>query len=66
MKIAEMEDHHNEFMALEARVQAMSGKGEFPAVFSACEASFPHIVPAIKYRKKREIQPETPNWSSFG
>ncbi len=65
MRIAEMETHHSEFIAAERAIRTMVGKREFPAVFSVCEASFPHIAPAIKYRKKREIHPETPELASF-
>ena len=38
---------------------------EFPAIFSVCVETFPHIVPAIQYRKKREIEPEMPDWLAF-
>ena len=38
---------------------------EFPAVFATCTASFEHIVPAISFRKKREIATETPNFLAF-
>ena len=65
MKIAEMEDHHDEFLATEHTIQSMVADREFPAVFSVCEDSFPHIVPALKFRKKREIHPEWPELSSF-
>lgn len=66
MRIAEMEDHHDQLMALEARIAEMEGNLEFPEVFQVCEASFPHIVPAIKFRKRREITPETPQLRLFG
>ena len=59
-----MEYHHNQYMSLEGKVKAMLDKQEFPAIFSVCVESFPHIVPAIQYRKKREITPETPDWSA--
>jgi predicted Zn-ribbon and HTH transcriptional regulator len=66
MRIAELEAHHGEYTALEATIRKMLYNREFPAVFSVCEASFPHIVPAIKYRKKRGIEPETPTFLSLG
>jgi hypothetical protein len=66
MKIADMESHHDEYAALDAKIRTMLENREFPAVFPVCEASFPHIVPAIKYRKKRGIEPETPALLSFG
>ncbi len=65
MKIAEMEAHHDEYTALETGIANMLGNRDFPAVFSVCEASFQHIVPAIKYRKKRGIEPQTPELLSF-
>jgi len=65
MKIAEMEAHHDEYTTLESRIIKMLGKREFPAVFPVCEASFAHIVPAIRYRKKRGMKPETPRLSAF-
>jgi hypothetical protein len=65
MRIAEMETHYREFVALEDKVATMMRNRQFPAVFSICEASFPHVVPAIKFRKKRGIRPETPELLSF-
>ncbi|NQT11240.1 MAG: MarR family transcriptional regulator [Planctomycetes bacterium] len=65
MKIAEMESHHDRFTASESVIAKMLANREFPAVFSACEGTFPHIVPAIQFRKKRSIDPETPRLGSF-
>ena len=65
MKISEMEVHHDQYLALEARIRAMVDSRKFPDVFSVCLASFPNIVPAIKYRKQRGIEPETPNLLAF-
>jgi len=65
MRIAEMEGHHQDFVALEARVGAMMRNRQFPAIFSVCVESLTHIVPAIKFRKKKAIKPETPEWLSF-
>ncbi len=65
MKISEMEYHHVEYTSLEDNIKAMLDKREFPAIFSVCVESFPHIVPAIRYRKKREITPEMPDWTAF-
>jgi hypothetical protein len=65
MRKAELEAHHDEYSALQDRIKAMLGNREFPAVFSVCVASFPHIVPAIKYRKQSGIEPETPDLMSF-
>jgi hypothetical protein len=65
VKISELEYHHGEFMAFEGRIKDMLDKHEFPAIFSVCVESFPHIVPAIQYRKKREIVPETPDLLAF-
>lgn len=65
MKISEMEYHHGEYTSLEGKINKMLENREFPAIFSICVESFPHIVPAIQYRKKREINPETPEWSAF-
>ena len=65
MRIAEMEAHHQEFVALEGTVGTMMRNREFPALFSVCEASFPHVVPAIKFRKTKDIKPETPELLSL-
>jgi hypothetical protein len=65
MKIAELEAHHDAYEDSEETILAMVDSGEFPKVFSVCMASFPHIVPAISYRKKRGIAPETPDFSAF-
>jgi hypothetical protein len=58
--IAEMEAQHDQLAALDGRIKSMVSNREFPAVFGVCENSFPLIVPAIKYRRKRDIQPEIP------
>jgi hypothetical protein len=55
MKIAELEAHHDAYVDSERTIKTMVGNGEFPAVFSVCIDSFPHIVPAINYRKKKDI-----------
>lgn len=65
MRIAEMEQHHDQYMALEARIRTMEVNHEFPRVFAVCEASFPHLVPALSFRKKRGIEPETPEFLSL-
>jgi hypothetical protein len=65
MKISEMEYHHGEYTSLEGKIKKMQDNREFPAIFSVCIETFPHIVPAIQYRKKREIEPEMPDWSAF-
>jgi hypothetical protein len=66
MKKSEMEDHHDEHAALENRIRKMTENREFPAVFSVCTESFPHIVPAIKFRKQQGIAPETPTLLGIG
>jgi len=66
MKKADMENHHDEYTALEARISAMVGKRDFPAVFPVCVATFEHIVPAIKHRRQSGIEPEMPALLSFG
>jgi hypothetical protein len=65
MKISEMEYHHDEYTSLEDKIKNMLDNREFPAIFSVCVDSFSHVLPAIQYRKKREIMPETPDWSAF-
>jgi hypothetical protein len=65
MRIAEMEEHHDEFTALQHKIKTMVANRKFPAVFADCLASFPHIVPAIKYRKRKGITPEMPALQSF-
>ena len=61
MKISEMEAHHAQYLALETQIRTMVQSRRFPEVFSACHSSFPNIVPAIKFRKQRGIDPQVPN-----
>lgn len=61
MKIAEMEYHHDAFLASEQSIRAHVQARRFESVFSQCEDSLPHIVPAIRFRKKRDINPEVPS-----
>lgn len=65
MKIAELEAHHDAFAESDQIIRAMANNGEFPKVFALCTESFPHIVPAIKFRKKRGLTPEMPELSAF-
>lgn len=65
MKIAELEAHYDAYADSERTIRAMVDNGEFPKVFSFCTMSFPHIVPAIKYRKKRGVTPEIPDFLAF-
>jgi hypothetical protein len=65
MKKSEMEDHHDEHVALEAKIRTMSDNRQFPAVFPVCVESFQHIVPAVKFRKQKGILPETPSLLAF-
>jgi len=65
MKISEMEYHHSEYTSLEDKIKKMLDNREFPVIFSVCVESFPHIVPAIRYRKKKDITSEMPDWSVF-
>ena len=60
MKIAEMEQHHNEFARLESRIDLMLSNREFPEVFSVCGQSLSHVDGAIQFRKKREMEPLVP------
>ena len=66
MKKSELEAHFEQYTALEGRTRTMLDQRAFAAAFSLCVESFPHIVPTIKYRKQKGIQPETPNLLSFG
>jgi len=65
MKIAEMEEHHDRYTTLDKNISELLRDRNFHAVFSACQESFPHIVPAIQFRKKRGIKPEMPRLLSF-
>ena len=55
MKIAELEAHHNAYDESDQTIRTMVDNAEFPEDIPFCTASFPHIVPAISYRKKRGI-----------
>jgi hypothetical protein len=65
MKIAELEAHHAACVDAERSIRAMVENREFPAVLSFCVESFPHILPAIQFRKKREMTPEIPALLAF-
>jgi hypothetical protein len=65
MKIAELEAHHDAYIESEHTIRAMVDYHTFPAVFSDCVESFPHIVSALNYRKKREITPVMPELLAF-
>ncbi|MHB1038316.1 MAG: hypothetical protein ACYC35_28140 [Pirellulales bacterium] len=65
MKIAELQGHHDAYEDSEQIIRAMVDEGEFPKVFSFCTTSFPHIVAAITFRRKRSITPQTPDFLAF-
>lgn len=65
MRKAELEEHHDQYLAKEARIQEMVRDRQFPPVFAVCVESFPHLVPAMKYRKRVGIAPEAPEFSAF-
>lgn len=65
MRIAELEAHYDALVESERTIRKMVDNYEFPAAFSVCLESFPHIVPAINYRKKRELTPEVPALLAF-
>jgi hypothetical protein len=65
MKIAELEANHVACVDAEQTIRTMVENREFPAVFSVCVESFPYIVPAIQFRKKRELTPEVPILLAF-
>lgn len=65
MKIAELEAHHDAFIDSEQTISSMVELGCFPQVFSICTASFSHIIPAIRYRKKKGITPELTDLTAF-
>ena len=59
MKIIELEAHHDAYVDVEQTIRTMADNREFPAVFSVCIEAFPHMVPAINYRKKKDIPLKT-------
>ncbi|MCE5268209.1 MAG: hypothetical protein LLG00_10025 [Planctomycetaceae bacterium] len=63
--IAELEAHYYAHADSEHGIRMMVQNREFPAVFGACTASFEHIIPAIRFRKKRGITPEMPTLLAF-
>ena len=65
MKIAELEAHHDAFVDSEQTIRTMVKNGDFPKVFSVCTESFAYIIPAVRFRKKRGITPETPDPLAF-
>jgi hypothetical protein len=62
MRKAEMEAHHDEYVELERDIRAMLADREFPAIFDVCKDAFPHFVPAIQYRRREGIEPQTPRF----
>jgi hypothetical protein len=65
MRKVELEEHHDQYLAKEARIREMVRERQFPPVFTVCVDSFPHLVHAMKYRKRVGIVPETPEFSAF-
>lgn len=65
MKIGELEAHHDAFVESERDIHELLQTGQLPGALSACVTSFPHIVPAIRFRKKRGIVPEMPELLAF-
>jgi hypothetical protein len=65
MKIAELEAHYEVYSQSEQIIAALVNNRDFYSAFSVCLESFPHIVPAINYRKKRDITPEVPELLAF-
>ena len=65
MRKAEMEAHHDAYVEKEGDIRAMLADRQFPAVFDVCRAAFPDIVPAIQYRRREDIEPQTPMFLSF-
>lgn len=65
MRKAELEEHHDQDLAKEARIREMVRDRQFPPVFTVCVDSFPHLVHAMKYRKRVGTVPETPEFSAF-
>ena len=69
MKKSEMEDHHDAYLALEDRIRTMSHSRQFPAVFSVCVESFPHIVAGCSRAGSRLFRafsgPETLHLTQF-
>ena len=59
MKIADLEAHHDAYIDSEDTIRTMVANHDFPAVFSVCLESFPHIVPAINYCKKKDVPLKT-------
>jgi len=60
MKISELEQIHADYLAAEVRIQERVGRREFPAVLDECTAALQHLGPAVQFRRRRQITPETP------
>jgi hypothetical protein len=60
VKISEMEQCHESYLAAEAEIRERVERREFPAVFDPCRKSFDQIGPAVQFRRRREISPEFP------
>ena len=65
MRITDMEFHHSELERIEDQIKEKETLLDFSTVFALCQASFLHVEPAFKFRKKRGITPESPALRSF-
>jgi hypothetical protein len=65
MRKAELEDHYEAYTRQEGEIRDMVAQRQFPAVFGVCKDSFPHMVPAIQYRRRERIEPQTPKFLAF-
>lgn len=65
MRIAELKSHHDACLEHDRMIRAMVARAAFPQVFELCTASFPHIIPAIRFRKKRDLAPQVPDLAAF-
>lgn len=60
MKISEMEQCHERYLAAETQIRERVGRREFPALFADCTRSLAQIGPAIQFRRRGEMTPEIP------
>jgi hypothetical protein len=65
MKIAEMEYWHAIFSEQNTALRAMVSQRDYFGALSSCEKGFEAIIPALQYRKKKQLDPLTPHVMAF-
>lgn len=60
MKIAELEENFNAFIDLSRAIDDLLKSNAYSEAFDACRQSLSKLVPFLKFRKRKKIEPEFP------